>query len=94
MPEMQRFYREISARHADKIAVITIACKDTEMKVKTFLNKYKYNFPAAMATTDIEKKYAVTAYPTKLLITPQGKMLLISPGNDWEEEVKLYTGIQ
>jgi thiol-disulfide isomerase/thioredoxin len=94
MPEMQRFYREISARHAHKISVITIACKDTEMKVKTFLNKYKYNFPAAMATTDIEKKYAVTAYPTKLLITPQGKMLLISPGNHWEEEVKLYTGIQ
>jgi thiol-disulfide isomerase/thioredoxin len=94
MPRMQSFYREVSAKHADKISIITIACKDTEMKVKTFLNKYKYNFPVAMATTDIEKEYAVTAYPTKLLITPLGNILAITAGSDWIKEVKLYTGIQ
>ncbi|QHT72166.1 TlpA family protein disulfide reductase [Rhodocytophaga rosea] len=39
MPQMQAFYREISIKHSDKIALLTIACQDTETKVKTYLNK-------------------------------------------------------
>jgi thiol-disulfide isomerase/thioredoxin len=94
MPKMQSFYREVSAKYADKLSIITIACKDTEMKVKTFLNKYKYNFPVALATAEIEKDYAIAAYPTKLLITPQGNVLAISPSNGWVEQVKLYVQLQ
>ncbi len=94
MPRMQSFYREAIAKHKDKLSIITIACKDTEMKVKTFLNKHTYNFPVAMADASIEKAYEIAAYPTKILITPQGNILPISSGEGWIEQVKLYTGIQ
>jgi thiol-disulfide isomerase/thioredoxin len=94
MPKMQRFYREATANHADKISVITIACKDTALRVKTFLNKHAYNFPVAMATADIEKEYAVTTYPTKILITPTGNILTLPYGTDWVQQVKLYAQLQ
>jgi thiol-disulfide isomerase/thioredoxin len=90
MPSMQRFYREAATKHADKLSIITIACKDTETKVKTFMNKHTYNFPVGMATPDMEEKYAITAYPTKLLITPKGNILPIASGKNWVEQVKLY----
>lgn len=90
MPDMQSLYREITAKHPDKLSLITIACKDTPMKVKTFMNKYRYNFPVAMANADIEHEYTITAYPTKLLITPQGNILPIISGKNWLEQVKRY----
>jgi thiol-disulfide isomerase/thioredoxin len=89
MPKLQAFYGEITSKHADKIVLLTIACNDTELKVKTYLNKNRYNFPVAMADDKIEKSLSISAYPTKILITPQGTMLLLTADN-WVEQVKLF----
>ncbi|QHT69776.1 hypothetical protein GXP67_25585 [Rhodocytophaga rosea] len=42
-----------------------------------------------MADESIEKNFSITAYPSKILITPQGMMLLLS-GENWMEQVKLF----
>jgi thiol-disulfide isomerase/thioredoxin len=90
MPRIQSFYREVILKHADKISLLTIACKDTEPKVSTYLNKNRYNFPAALSDGTVEKAYALTDYPTKILVTPNGKQIIIPAGEDWVEKVKGY----
>lgn len=89
-PDVQRLYDSTIAQHADKISMLAIACHDTEEKVTRYMNQYHYSFPVALSDSIIEKKMGVKGYPTKLLITPQGKAISIPRLNDWVTLVQAY----
>lgn len=92
-PDLQEFYKYVSTKDIKNFSLLTIACKDTENKVSAYLTKYNYTFPVAMADDRIEKLYDVKSYPSKILITPQGKYLIVPFGVDWIDFIKKYADL-
>lgn len=92
-PGLQKFYDSSIKTNPDKITLLTIACRDTEEKVTSYLNEKKFSFPVAMSDNKIEHIYKVPGYPTKLLVTPEGKYILVPAGNDWMSFVKHYADL-
>jgi len=92
-PTLQKFYDTTVLQNTDKVLILTIACdgdKDTDEKVLKYMKEKRLSFPVAIADTKIEKKFAVSAYPTKVLITPEGKYLSVPHGIDWITLIKEY----
>ncbi|MCE7042906.1 TlpA disulfide reductase family protein [Dyadobacter sp. CY312] len=92
-PDLENLYQSYIKPKQDKMTVLTIACNDKKDKVLGYIQEKKFTFPVAMSDGKVEKSFAVTYYPTKLLITPQGKYLRVPNGKNWVEFVKLYTGL-
>jgi hypothetical protein len=46
-----------------------------------------------MSDNQVEKTYKVAGYPTKLLLTPEGKYLVVPFGADWISFVKHYADL-
>ena len=76
------------------IVVLTVACRDQEATVRDFMAKNSYTFPVAMADTAIEIQFRVGEYPTKVLITPQGKRMKIPFATNWVSRVDTYLANQ
>ncbi len=92
-PDMQKFYDSIIKTNSDKIALMTVACRDTEAKVTSYMTENKFSFPVAMSDNKIEHTFKVPHYPTKLLVTPAGKYVVVPSGSDWVSFVKHYTDL-
>ena len=92
-PDVEKFYQTTVLGNPNTISLITIACKDQPNKVLAYLKEKKYTFPVAMSDDKIEKLYSVEGYPTKVLITPAGKYIIVPFGVDWVNFVKQYIGL-
>lgn len=92
-PEVQSFYTRVLPAATDKITLLTIACKDQADNVTSYMSQNKYTFPVAMADQLIEKTYNINSYPSKILISPQGKYLVVPFGTDWVDFVKKYADL-
>ncbi|WP_373331047.1 TlpA family protein disulfide reductase [Salmonirosea aquatica] len=92
-PDMQKFYDSTVVKNPGKISLLTVACNDTEQKVLTYMEQKKYSFPVAMSDNKIQKTYTVQGYPTKVLITPQGKYVTVPFNVDWVSFVKDYSDL-
>jgi thiol-disulfide isomerase/thioredoxin len=92
LPEMQRFYERMKARN--DIVLMTVACSDQEPLVRAFMTRNRYAFPVAMADQTIEKQFRVNEYPTKVLITPQGRRMKIPFNTNWVSRVETYLANQ
>jgi thiol-disulfide isomerase/thioredoxin len=90
-PDLDKFNKRMR-KHNDFV-LLTVACRDTEDKVKKYMSKYKYSFSVAMADNQIESLYGIASYPSKVLITPQGKYMIIPLGVDWVSFIKDYAGL-
>jgi thiol-disulfide isomerase/thioredoxin len=90
-PDLQKFYEDVTANEDRNISVITIACRDTKSQVESYMTNNKYTFPVAMADSKIEKSYDIQGYPSKILVTPEGKYILIPFGIDWVSFIKGYS---
>jgi thiol-disulfide isomerase/thioredoxin len=89
-PVLQKFYDSVVLQNQKIISIITIACKDTPEKVLTYLGEKKFTFPVAMSDKKIEDLYDIQSYPTKILITPKGKYIIIPFGTDWVNFIRQY----
>lgn len=92
-PEVESFYTKVLPAATDKIALLTIACRDQADAVTSYMAQNKYTFPVAMADQLIEKTYNIKSYPSKILISPQGKYLVVPFGTDWVDFVKKYADL-
>jgi len=74
---------EFAKKNKDKVVVVAIACNDTDERWRAAVAKYKMSH--FINVLDKEKKvsklYKVRAFPTYLLISPQGT---IEPVKDYE----------
>lgn len=86
MPKLNAFHDALKADElrSQKINFLTIACHDTEEKVKDFLTKNNYNIPVLMSDGEVQQHFKVTGYPSKYIISPEGKLLNIPFGFDWQ----------
>lgn len=93
-PALQNFYESTVAVKSQNLSLLTVACRDTEQKVRAYMTKNKYSFPVAMSDNKIEKLFKVQGYPTKVLITPTGRYVTVPFGVDWVGFVKNYVEIE
>ena len=91
-PTINELVKNIGARQ--DLAVLSIACGDQANNVTRFLADNKYIVPAAMSDVTVERKYDVSAYPSKFLISPSGTMLALSYNQDWPKIVQAITSLQ
>lgn len=93
MPTVNKFGVEASEGKHPNISFLSVACRDTEQKVKEYLEENKFAMTAAMSDGQIEKKYNIPYYPSKILISPQGRMIHIDFGKDWQSIIKTFSSL-
>lgn len=71
-PEMKKYYE----KYAGKFEILGIDCNDTEDKWKKSVadNNLPWKHVYNPRTGDITTKYAVTGFPTKIIVDPEGKI--------------------
>ncbi|MCA5004590.1 TlpA family protein disulfide reductase [Sphingobacterium bovistauri] len=87
MPELNKFYIGLKNDEKSKIDFMTIACHDTKDNVQHFLTENNYEIPVLMSDNVVEKAYKVRGYPSKYIVTPEGKLIPIEFGFDWKSFV-------
>jgi thiol-disulfide isomerase/thioredoxin len=91
MPQIEAFYRNEVLTGTNSFELLTIACHDQEATVKEFMKKNNYTFPVAMSDNKVPKLFPIPGYPTKILITPNGRYQVIPFGQPWQDFVKNYS---
>lgn len=79
--------------HPEK-ALLSIACFDTPEKVNALFSKHGYTIPAAMSDSKVQNDYSVRGYPSKFLVSPQGKMIFLSYGTDFQKIMEQFASIK
>ena len=79
--------------HPEK-AFLSIACYDNVEKVNALFSKHGYTMPAAMSDSKVQVSYKVQGYPSKFLVSPQGKMIFVSYGADWEKIINEFASVK
>ncbi|RPE08667.1 TlpA family protein disulfide reductase [Chitinophaga lutea] len=82
LPEINKFAQRV--QNSAEEAFVSIACGDTPEKVDKLMTAEKYVFPVAMSDQTVEKTFKVRGYPSKYIISPDGKMLPVAFGQDWK----------
>ncbi|MBE9585741.1 TlpA family protein disulfide reductase [Mucilaginibacter sp. JRF] len=90
MPTLNKFNEDITKGEYAGINFLSIACIDTEDRVKAYLAENKFTIPVLMSDREVEKAYKIRGYPSKILISPDGKMLNINFGQDWLAILKKF----
>ena len=83
VPKMKEYYDKYQGR----FEILGIDCNDTEEKWKAAVEKNKMNWlhvQCVKGGTDVPKLYAVNAYPTKILINPNGTIHRVFVGEKEE----------
>lgn len=92
LPEINKMVARI--KDDPEKAFLSIACFDTPEKVKTFFRKEGYALPVAMSDQKVQENYGVKGYPSKFLISPEGKMIFLRYGSEWEKVFQLFSNIK
>ena len=73
MPEMKKYY----ARYADRLAIVGINCGDTEAKWKATVAKHELPWINVYCPDgdDLLTEYDIQGFPTKIVISPDGKII-------------------
>jgi len=89
-PALQKLYQRTKNGQLPNLNIITIASRDREPDVKAYMQEFKYSFPVVMSDHQIEKAYHVSSWPSKFLISPQGKFVIIPFNVNWEKYIEDY----
>ena len=69
--------KEAYAKYKDKVEFLSIACNDTDASWKAALDKHRLPWLNVRNETpdNISKRYGIPGYPTKIILSPEGKIL-------------------
>lgn len=93
IPKMKAYY----SRYADKVSFIGIACNDTDTSWRAAITQYQLNWPQICNGTgagDIAARYNIEAYPTKILLDKEGRVIGSFAGENEAFYQKLDTLLQ
>ena len=82
-PEMKK-YRE---KYIDRLEIIGVDCRDKDDAFRAAVEKHHMNWVHVVnpeGDDDLTITYAVQAFPTKIVISPEGKIALYHEGEDPE----------
>ena len=87
MPKMKEYYQ----KYAGKFEIVGVDCNDTDQKWKDAVKKHELPWKHVYnprANTEEEQannvcgKYGITGFPTKIVISPEGKIVKTIVGED------------
>lgn len=87
MPQMKEYYK----KYAGKFEIVGVDCNDTDQKWKDAVKKHELPWKHVYnprANTEEEQannvcgKYGITGFPTKIVISPEGKIVKTIVGED------------
>ena len=80
IPEMKKYYD----KYKDKMEILGIDCNDTEQKWKAAVEKHQIPWKHVYNPkgSDLTEKYAISGFPTKIVIGPDGKIVKTVVGED------------
>jgi thiol-disulfide isomerase/thioredoxin len=87
MPQMKEYYK----KYAGKFEIVGVDCNDTDQKWKDAVKKHELPWKHVYnprANTEEEQannvcgKYGITGFPTKIIISPEGKIVKTIVGED------------
>lgn len=77
MPELNRYYNE---HKNESFLLVGIDAEETPERVNQFVSELKLDFPVVIDPGELQKRYAVTAFPTTVLIGVDGKVQFYESG--------------
>ncbi len=80
VPEMKQFYD----KYSDKVEILGLACNDTDKAWRASVEEHKMNWVNLFDDQRVNSKYAISSYPTKILIDPEGVIRHIKSGDSKE----------
>lgn len=93
LPNLNRLAEEMKAGRHPGCDMLAISCREQLETAREFVVANKYVFPAAHSDGNVEKGYKVSGYPTKVLVSPEGKMLDLQFGTDYAAILNMYSSI-
>ena len=79
-PEMKKMYE----KYKGKLEIVGIDCRDTEDKWKAAVKeqglKWKNVINSTDKTKDLTRRYNIAGFPTKIIVSPEGKIVKIIVG--------------
>lgn len=93
LPHMDQLAKDINTGQYPGTALLAIACGEPLDITRDFLGKTTYTFPAAHSDKKVEYLYKVRGFPTKVLVSPDGKMLDLQFGTDYAAMLKMYSNM-
>lgn len=80
-PDMKKYYE----KYKDKVEILGVDCNDTEEKWKDAVKKYELPWKHVFNprnNKEVVTSYAISGYPTKIIIDPEGKIVKTIVGED------------
>ena len=93
MPLVNKFYEESKLGKHGNINFLSIACHDSKIAVDGYLKTNNFTIPVALSDGIVQRNYKIDGYPSKILISPSGKMINIEFGKDWLAVLKTFQSI-
>lgn len=80
IPDMKKYYE----KYAGKFEILGVDCNDTEEKWKNAVEKYELPWLHVYnpRNSSVLEDYGVTGFPTKIVISPEGKIAKVIVGED------------
>ncbi|TCC98142.1 redoxin domain-containing protein [Pedobacter psychroterrae] len=91
MPTVNKFSEEVAAGKHEGVEFLSIACRDSEKSVKAYMEANKFSMPVAISKGDVEKNFKIRGFPSKILIAPDGRMMNVEFGKNWQKVLQQYS---
>jgi len=91
LPTVNKFSQQVKAGDYKNVNFLSVSCYDKEEKLKLFLTENKYSLPVAVSDGKIQQDYKIKGYPSKIIISPEGKMINVDFGKDWQSVIKNFS---
>ncbi|WP_157986687.1 TlpA family protein disulfide reductase [Chitinophaga alhagiae] len=92
LPEIQKMHQNLPVN--GESAFLSIACHDRPAHVTNFMQLEKYTFPVAMSDGKVQGDYKVSGYPSKVIISPDGRMLDVAFNLDWKGAFRAFSQLR
>ena len=91
VPMMKKYYN----RYRNKMEIVGIACSDKEAQWRKAVEKNEMTWTniihpdGAEPAKSIKMNYAISGFPTKIIITPEGRIhkVVVGEGEDFYKEI-------
>jgi thiol-disulfide isomerase/thioredoxin len=80
LPQMKEYYE----KYKEKFEFISIACNDKESDLEKIIDDYELKWTQILnnADNDLSAKFEIEAYPTKIILDPNGSIIGIFKGEN------------
>lgn len=84
-PKLKEYY----SKYKTNMEVVAINCMDSDQRWKDGVKKYALPFLNVKDNNKVSAQYAVSGFPTKIIITPEGRIhkVFVGEGEDFYKEI-------